>query len=218
MVNIDAVNFTKNIDNVNMMRMAEKNKTYHHGNLRATLLSAAVDLLDEKGVEGVTIRGVARMAGVAHSAPANHFATRQALLSEIAANIFLDLGRELEAIVQRSPRKSDDVLRAFASHIVEFGLLYPERYKLVWRWDLLSDSAEMEAVMDRVYDRLLMVLDDRTGVQSLSSHSDAIAFWSLLHGYVSLRLDGVFVEKHDEISGAPRSEAIIDVILNGMKR
>lgn len=201
-----------------MKAMAKPNKKYHHGNLRAALLNAAVDLLDETGVDGVTIRGVARMAGVAHSAPANHFPSRQALLSEIATDIFLDLSQELEAIVQRTALSPEGVLKAFASHIIAFGLQYPERYKLIWRWDLLNNSAEMEAVMDRIYDRLLMVLNGRSPARVRSPHSDAVAFWSLLHGYVSLRLDGVFVEKHDEISGAPRSEAIIDIILKGMGR
>ncbi len=58
--------------------MAKRTAPYHHGDLRRALLAAALALLDEGGVEAVTIRAVARRTGVTHAAPANHFRGREA--------------------------------------------------------------------------------------------------------------------------------------------
>ena len=84
---IDSVNLMNNMDNVNMSRATK----YHHGNLRKELIRSALELLDEGGIESVGIRQVARKAGVAHSAPANHFRNKRALFTVLATEIFQDL-------------------------------------------------------------------------------------------------------------------------------
>ena len=61
---------------------------YHHGDLRAACIAAALGLVDEGGPEAVTIRGVARIAGVSHQAPLHHFRDRDALLHEVAEHGF----------------------------------------------------------------------------------------------------------------------------------
>ncbi|MBL4791169.1 MAG: helix-turn-helix transcriptional regulator [Kordiimonadaceae bacterium] len=58
-----------------------KSHSFHHGDLKRTLFSVAVSLLDQHGVSGVTIRAVARSAGVSHGAPVNHYKDRRALLT-----------------------------------------------------------------------------------------------------------------------------------------
>src|SRR5688572_25193146 len=57
---------------------------YHHGDLRAALISAAEEELVEKGVDGFTLRGCARRAGVSHAAPAHHFKDVRALFTALA--------------------------------------------------------------------------------------------------------------------------------------
>ncbi|MCK1815035.1 TetR/AcrR family transcriptional regulator [Streptomyces sp. XM4011] len=68
---------------------------YHHGNLRATLLEAAERSLRENGAEQLSLRELAREAGVSHAAPRRHFADRQALLDALAESGFARLGAEL---------------------------------------------------------------------------------------------------------------------------
>ena len=88
---------------------------YHHGNLRAGLLDAALTILDAEGVDAVTIRAVARAAGVSHAAPANHFADRKALLTALAAGIFAALAGRIARKLAAAPGGRAARLRVFAA-------------------------------------------------------------------------------------------------------
>ncbi|MGD8326116.1 MAG: TetR-like C-terminal domain-containing protein, partial [Sphingomonadales bacterium] len=105
-----------------------------------------------------------------------------------------------------------------SSQVISFGLENPHRYRLLWRQDLLDDDPRLEAAMDRIYDRLMAVLSDENNSMNVGVESQAIALWSLVHGYVSLRLDESLVAKEDEQSGQPRAEAIINVMIEGIGR
>ncbi|MFO1090769.1 MAG: TetR/AcrR family transcriptional regulator [Hyphomicrobiales bacterium] len=201
------------MDAVNMSR-----ETYHHGNLKPALLEAGFRLLDEGGVDAVTVRALARQAGVAHSAPANHFRDRAALMSALAATIFEDLGRRVAKALTTAPPTRDDRLHVFCAVVVRFALRHPNRYRLMWRRDLFGGATkEVDAAGGRLYADLKAALTD-TGDTVLASESDVIAAWSLIHGYLSLRIDGVLTDGRDQITGKPRSVAIVDVLIHGLAR
>ncbi len=94
-------------------------RPYHHGRLRDTLLAEAERTLREQGVEQLSLRELARQAGVSHAAPRRHFADRQALLDALAGAGFARLADEVAAAVEdagpdfRGPAAGDrDGLRA----------------------------------------------------------------------------------------------------------
>ena len=66
-------------------------KTYHHGDLRRQLIAAAERIIVERGVEGFTLREVARRVGVSPAAPSHHFKDAKGLLTEVALLGFRDL-------------------------------------------------------------------------------------------------------------------------------
>jgi AcrR family transcriptional regulator len=195
--------------------MTHRNRdAYHHGQLREVLLQAALERLDAHGVDAVTIRAVARDAGVSHAAPANHFADRRQLLTALAVNCFLDLDRRIVAALDASDGDQRDRAALLAECVIDYGLTYPWRYRLLWRWDLLDQTnpAFVEA-MEAIYDKLLKTVSDAGQPGTLSRETYGIALWSIVHGYVSLRLEGLFVAAADEASGIPRHRAIIDALL-----
>jgi len=210
---MDTVNLKQYMDTV---YMNSKPNAYHHGNLRAELLNAAMDILDESGIEAVTIRQVARKAGVGHSAPANHFAGKRALLTQLAINIFVNLGDTIKKELHTAPKGLTEKITVFTDTLVKFGLGQPNRYRLMWRRDYLdNDNKELNSAMDVIYDELLATL--ATGRESrVSVESKAIALWSMLQGYVSMRIDGNLEPKKDEVSGKDRQQAIVDVLLHGL--
>lgn len=108
------------------------------GDLRDRLLQAAVELLDADGVDAVTIRAVARRAGVSHGAPRRHFPTRAQLLATVAQTGLADLDRRLAA--PDLPAEPRARLRAAALAYVDFARERPGLFELITRHDLLEDS------------------------------------------------------------------------------
>jgi len=191
--------------------------SYHHGNLRAELLRCAFEMLESDGADAITIRAVARAAGVAHSAPVNHFSNKQALLTSLASSVFQSLAEEVTNALGTGAMTYPEVVRTFASTVAQYALVHPNRYRLLWRRDLLDDhDSELRAAMDRIYGLLIEKLGQDKRVRKTSVETRAIALWSMVHGYVTMRLDGNFVEKNDEISGLPRQDAIVEAILEGL--
>jgi len=185
---------------------------FHHGNLRKALLDASRTLLDENGPDGVTIRAVARATGVSHAAPVNHFRDRRALLTSISVQLFDELHQEVEQRAPTSNSDPADMIAAFAEALIDYGLRYPNRYQLLWRRDLVdNDDQNLTASMDIIYARLIERIEALPGSKPFDQHTIAIALWSLVHGYVSLRYDGNFEQKTDNVSGKLRKVAIVDL-------
>ncbi|MGI5350537.1 TetR/AcrR family transcriptional regulator [Streptomyces sp. CA-250714] len=101
---------------------------YHHGDLPAALTAAAIELLDERGMEHVTVREVARRAGVSPGAPFRHFADRQALLTAVADRILADFGEWQLGMVADV---EGSVMRAFGLGFVRFAIRHPRRFELI---------------------------------------------------------------------------------------
>ena len=78
------------------MAQPKTKSSYHHGDLREALLVAAEEILDEEGVQSLTLRACTRRAGVSHAAPKHHFADVAELLSEVAARSFDRLNQILK--------------------------------------------------------------------------------------------------------------------------
>lgn len=194
-----------------------KRATYHHGNLRETLLAAALKLLDKAGPDAITIREVARLAGVSHAAPVNHFKDRTTLLTAVATQLFEDLDGVIEKQTATTQGKPVEKVNSFINALITYGLKHPNRYRLLWRRDLVNNQDEtLQQAMDAIYDKLVATLDRSTRKKRYDKHTSAVALWSLAHGYVSMRLDGNFVPMIDTITGQPREEAIIEAVLTAL--
>ncbi len=101
----------------------ESVSTYHHGDLRRALLRAAGKILEKEGREALSLRDLARHAGVSHNAPYRHFADRDALLAALAEEGFALLEGELRGRPWREQ----------ATAYVRFALANPERFQLMFR-------------------------------------------------------------------------------------
>ena len=190
----------------------DKKSGYHHGSLKESLILHAFNLLDEAGPDAVTIRAVARRAQVSHAAPANHFHDRTALLTEQATRLFQMLDDDVRR--KLSEAESADRARAYMEALLEFGLRHPNRYLLMWRQDLVDwDDDALSACMDALYDSFVNELANLPRQSGRDPHTLAISLWSMIHGYVTLRLNGVFKDRSDEVSGANRAAAMLDLML-----
>lgn len=157
---------------------------YHHGRLKSGLLQAAAYLMEKQGVEYISLREAARLAGVSHNAPYRHFPDRDALLAALAGEGFEILGRALEASARSGPQ-------ARAEAYVRFALGHPRRFRLMFGRGLRLDAHPgLREQAARAYDGL--VRSFAAMADARAAEVAAAAAWSLTHGLASLLLDGHF--------------------------
>lgn len=176
------------------------------------MISQALALLDEAGPDAVTIRAVARRAHVSHAAPANHFPDRTALLTALATDLFQMFEQDVEqalAVAKPSYRA-----RTYMEALLNFGLDHPHRYALMWRRDLLDwNDLALNTRMESLYAGFVHEVAILPKQAGRDPHTLAIALWSMVHGYIALRLSGVFEDRRDEVSGDARTTAMLDLLL-----
>jgi AcrR family transcriptional regulator len=169
-------------------------RAYHHGNLRAELVRAAIALLEREGVTGIRLREVARRAGVSHAAPYNHFADREALLAAAATEGFARLDAALAAAARRAgdPRAR---LRALARAYLDFALGNPALYRLMLGSEIRDRDAHPEllaadaAVAQRARDLTAACLA-LSARRPIENETASVAAWALVHGLADLLIDG----------------------------
>jgi AcrR family transcriptional regulator len=139
-------------------------RPYHHGNLRAVLLAEAERALREQGVEALSLRDLARQAGVSHAAPRRHFADRQALLDALAETGFARLGEEMRAAIDGAGEDYQAQLRAVAAGYVRFATRDPALVELMFA----AKDAERSAALREASGRLFASFGDliRMGQQA----------------------------------------------------
>ncbi len=165
---------------------------YHHGALREALLEAAEKLLREEGLSALTLRAIARAAGVSHGAPAHHFEDLSALLSELAAVGFRRLVDQLAAARETRGKVSFPLPKAYLS----FAMANRELFALMFREERLDarrpSLLEARAAAIALLSQSLGVKAHGTpaGGPSLKELGAMTASWSLTHGFTVLAIDG----------------------------
>ncbi len=157
--------------------------TYHHGDLRAVILTQAARLVAERGADRVSLRELARAAGVSHAAPAHHFADRRGLFTALAAEGF----EMLTAALIGARHSFVDAALAY----VRFALEHPGHYRVMFDKSLVDASDPRLAVAEAAAAEELS-----RGVASLrdpKARADPggaeLAAWSLVHGFSMLWLN-----------------------------
>lgn len=161
------------------MPMTEK--PYHHGDLRAALVAAGEAELTEKGVEGFSLRSVAKRAGVSHAAPSHHFGDTNGLLTALAAEGFRQFQDTLDAREIGATDNRDRAVRAGLGYL-EFALARPALFRLIFssaRPDYAS--ADLIAAADRAYHHLVGLVEVLGG-----GETDVVALWATSHGIADL--------------------------------
>lgn len=170
-------------------------RRYHHGDLRQALLRAAEEELAEKGVEGFSLRGCAKRAGVSHAAPAHHFTDVTGLLSALAADGFerflATTNERLEAAWDRPPHER---LVAMGLGYIDFARANPALFRLMFssnKADFQNEVLQKSAAA--AFQQLVSGVGDSTGIDPHGSHEGQIqvaATWAIVHGLAHLLLSG----------------------------
>ena len=169
---------------------------YHHGALHAALLQAAERLLEREGLGGLTLRAVAREAGVSHAAPTHHFGDLTGLVSELAAIGFRQFNAAMAAADVAEGTATEKAL-ARARAYVAYAQAHPGMYVLMFRTERLDMK---RPALHEAANAAFAGLAGSVGAQrheaietmalTLNQAAAIVRAWSLVHGFTMLLLDG----------------------------
>jgi AcrR family transcriptional regulator len=160
--------------------------SYHHGALRPALIEAGVATIDEVGPAAMSLRAVARRAGVTHTAATYHFGDKAGLLTAIAADGYRMLTDELAA----AERQRGSFLEVGVAY-VRFAVTHRSHFEVMYRPELYHpDDEELRAAR---------AASARVLYGTAHAEPDQLAFgvaaWSLVHGIATLWLNGNLPEQ-----------------------
>ena len=199
-------------------RSVARRKTYHHGDLRQALIDAALDLLREQGAEALTLRAVARAAGVSQAAPYRHFADRGALVGAVAQGSFARMGAAIERAVHQGPLGPAALKRGMAAYVA-FAHEHPAEYRVMFGAEL-ADRDDMPDLAATALGTFALLREGIARNQHAGALSDgdptrrAVIAWATLHGLVMLSLDGQADVTGDSIDAL--TDAATNLLLAGM--
>jgi AcrR family transcriptional regulator len=173
-------------------RRVEPKRPYHHGDLRAALIRAALSLIEEHSVKGLALSDAARLAGVSVAAPYRHFKDREALIAEIAAEGFVLFRDALARASHGHPHDKVKRLVEMGVAYVDFALQHRSHFKVMWESGIPKEKyPELGKTAGEAY-----LLLQKAALDLLpAAHPDrqqalVSTAWSVVHGYAMLTLEG----------------------------
>lgn len=199
---------------------AAEDKPYHHGDLHNACVKAALGLVRELGLEGLTLRGVAEKIGVSRTAPYRHFACKRDLLAASGASGFVQLEREIRAASEAAG--SDTIKRLYAGcgAYASFAAKNPSLYRLMFGSDFTAEEyPELSDAGAAAFGYLLEALEDAQAagrVKADNTEEQAVAIWSAMHGVVNLYIDSKPSRVFDTSAVQDNVRMVLTTILNGV--
>jgi len=195
---------------------------YHHGALREALLKAAETVLRRDGLAGLTLRAVAREAGVSHAAPTHHFGDLTGLLSELAAIGFQRFGAAMQAAVASAPPAEKGLASARA--YVAYAQANPGMYGLMFRNERLDyGRPSLHAAAEASFAGLARAVGAgregqiTDGKLSLDEAGRIVHAWSMVHGYAMLLLDGRLTDMLRRAPAGTTPETLLQAMLTASR-
>lgn len=168
--------------------------SYHHGNLRDTLIDTAITQLAQQRDASLSLRELARAAGVSIAAVYRHFPSKEALLAEVAAAGFAALRQRWDQhLPPLGSLPAAERFELLGQQYIEFALSAPAHYRLMFEHQDVRQFPVLLQAAEQCFEQVLQTAGAAVREAGLNAHwakAAASAGWSLGHGYVMLRLSG----------------------------
>ncbi len=184
--------------------MKASKQTYHHGDLKLTLINAAKQILQESGLAGLSMRKLAEVTGVSRTAPYHHFSDKNALLCAIAEEGFQQQDRLLEELSSNVTDNHQKLFERFVLAYVHFAASNPQQYDLMYGsqiWRSGQPSQQLEQAAKASFKRWVNEISQLQAMGILQQNVPALRLsqvtWATLHGLCRLLNDGIYVNAND---------------------
>jgi AcrR family transcriptional regulator len=191
-------------------KVEQKQGRFHHGNLRQALIDGALMILGKEGQGAITLREVARRAGVTHAAPYRHFDGKEALLAAVAEEGFHQLRNDMQAAAA-GDGDALDRLQRFGEAYLRFALKNPAHYRLMYGPEFAHRAAHT-ALQGASREAFMLLLEGVRACQEAHLVRDgdtvhlALSMWSMVHGLSLLVMDR---QMEDAGVGRNQNEAVL---------
>jgi AcrR family transcriptional regulator len=199
--------------------VAKTETPYHHGALREALLQAAERVLERDGLSGLTLRAVAREAGVSHAAPTHHFGDLTGLLSELAAVGFRQFNAAMASSCDAATTPLERAL-ARPKAYVAYAQAHPGMYGIMFRTERLDYSRPSlheaaEASFAGLANAIGMMRQEQISGDALTLNQGAAIAraWSMVHGFTMLLLDGRLEDILGRLPEGTTTEQLLEAML-----
>ncbi|MFM7427015.1 MAG: TetR/AcrR family transcriptional regulator [Elainella sp.] len=173
-------------------RPAEKSG-YHHGDLRQSLINAAIELIQAGDTSQLSLREVARRVGVSHNAPYRHFQDKEALLSAVAEQGFRGLYQATEQALVGLPTDAAQRLSAIGAAYVLFAVQHPVYYRVMFSLEGNRQDVGLQAAIEQSSGVLFTVIQSGQAAGTFrDGDPDLMAqvAWAFVHGIAMLAIEG----------------------------
>lgn len=197
---------------------AARRDSYHHGDLKRALTSAALSLVAEKGPKGFTLTEAARRAGVSAAAPYRHFADKAELLAAVAEQGFRELHADLSAAADRTSDPKGRV-NELGRVYVRWAVTHPDHYQVMFGAE--SPKAGHPSLAKAAQQAFNDLLDAITKcqeagiVQGGDAREIAAPLWSLVHGIASLAISGQLLAVGIDRAPEEMVEPVVAQLISG---
>jgi AcrR family transcriptional regulator len=201
----------------------DHSKRYHHGNLVEALITATVEIIQERGVEHVSVREAAKRAGVSPGAPFRHFRSKTALLTAVAEQA---MDRLTEAVGKaRSTVDSTDPLAAFEAighGYLQWAIANPTHFQIISSRTLIdfeaSDSlrSQNEAIRRSMVDLLAQAQQHGKLARNIDFDHLVLAARALVYGLARMAIDGHFPEWHPSDPPSRAAQRALSLFMSQM--
>jgi AcrR family transcriptional regulator len=182
--------------------------------VRRTVLDAALAIIDTQGPDAVSMREVARQAGVSHQAPYHYFSDRAGIFAAISEEGFLGLTETLQRVYSSTTHSAGDGLRAY----VAFAMSHRGHFRVMFRNDICGIATHEPAqhAADNAFNALLELVGHV--VEGKPSDEDAMVWattlWSIAHGVATLVIDGPLVPRLAKHSGPGDVDNYLEAVMD----
>jgi AcrR family transcriptional regulator len=182
---------------------ADQPRSYHHGNLVEALITATVEIIEERGVEHVSVREAAKRAGVSPGAPFRHFRSKAALLTAVAEQA-MDRLTEAVAKAQSKVDSADPVVafEAIGQGYLQWAIANPTHFQIISSRTLIDfdESGSLRDQNEAIRRKMIDLLTQAQQRGQLAPNTDfdhlALAARALVYGLARMAIDGHFPEWH----------------------
>ena len=191
-------------------RLARKPlNSYHHGDLRDTLVQAALQEAERGGPEAISIKALTKKLGVSQPAPYRHFVDREALLQAVTAEAFRQFSATLRESIRKPSKQSK--LSRFAQAALAFGLRRNGIYRLMFTSRTMAGAVSGSELRNAAMETFGLLLEAfEAPAIGLFRERQALKIWAALHGMITLAEQGLLTGQLAHISREELLEEIVE--------